>query len=941
MVIKFISITMTKAVTCPCCKKKFLRISQHFTLRPKCTLFVKRRLLSLDLLPSHRFKKSVMLKPDQYVRQRDFSDLYNHGGDTLIMDEDVACTESVSLGQEKDGDDYDSTTVTNDIYNKGISFQQYIAAQNVKKFCDPNFHTQLELLKILEEICAPLKTFEKIMDWATNAYNAGYKFPYRRLNRAKMIEKLSDIFCLKKTAPMSSTICLHSGNPCKVSYFDFEQMCYSLLSDESLMTDFNMSFGNNNPVPFQKEQNSTLSCIEDGDMFQNTVNHVCTEANDFLLGIKMFIDATHTDVHGDWVLDPVNFTFTFLSNQVTREHRAWRPLGFVNDLKKKSTAWNNDISAHNKLIDYHSQLRVIFKSLSECQRRGGFLWNLRTGGKSYKVNMKPVLILIVGDALGNHKLAGMYNNFSNTHRVNHSCDCPLEHTDNPNYICKFINQSHISLLSDLGDVETLGRLSYHRIRNAFRYVDVATHDAGINAMMPSEILHQLFLGIMENVLDTFILSFPPVARTRMDKFGAIMYHFFKRSSDRSLPRLKTKNGFTNLTRQKGSDRLGFCLLLLIFMLSDFQESFLVGIRYAPSLADRRNYCNIFNKLLCFAQWLSQDSINVGELEDAHGRIKEMMHLIKHSAKRESSCGWKISKFHELLHVVRDIRLFGPPQGYDGRPGESSHKDTKQQARRTQMRMNVFESQTSQRIYESLVIRRGCTSMGSRHNPQSTGRAMTSSVHETSSTPNYYIIRDSLGKVVIYKGKGNKIQSEHIHHISPIHQSVFDQIFDEFSSLFPDKKIPCRSSIIIHNQQIIRATETFYDSKPWKDWAWVQWDYGELDMREVPAMIWCFIDLRHVETQQLEERGLDSSIYAYICSASDQPISTSFRSISVVKKLCLEQHENEMVFRLVSIDSLTRPCFVVPNLTTCDEQELINIHMNWLYVEPRSTWGNHF
>ena len=101
-----------------------------------------------------------------------------------------------------------------------------------------------------------------------------------------MIEKLSDIFCLKKTAPMSSTICLHSGNPCKVSYFDFEQMCYSLLSDESLMTDFNMSFGNNQPVPFQKEQDSTLSCIEDGDMFQNTVNHVCTETNVFLLGIK-------------------------------------------------------------------------------------------------------------------------------------------------------------------------------------------------------------------------------------------------------------------------------------------------------------------------------------------------------------------------------------------------------------------------------------------------------------------------------------------------------------------------------------------------------------------------------------------------------------------------------------------------------------------------------
>lgn len=932
---------MTKAVTCPCCRKKFIRISQHFTLRPKCSLFVRKRLLSLDLLPTYQFKRNVILKPEHYVREKDLSELYNSCSGTLTMEEDVACTETVNLGQEDVETEYDFCSKTNDIYNKGISFQRLIASQNLKRFCDPSFRIQLELLKILEDISAPLKTYEKIMDWATNAFNAGYKFPCRRLSRSKMIEKLSDIFCLKKTAPMSSTIRLHSGDPCKVSYFDFEQMCYSLLSDESLMTDSNMSFGNNNPAPFQKQQNSTLSCIEDGDMFQNTMNDVCTEPKDFLLGIKMFIDATHTDIHGDWVLDPVYFTFTFLSNHVTREQRAWRPLGFVNDLNKKSTAWNNHITARNKLIDYHSQLGVIFKSFSECQRRGGFLWDLKTGGRSYKVNMKPVLILIIGDALGNHKLAGMFNNFSNTHRVNHSCNCPLEHTDNPNYVCKFINQSDISLLCDLGDVETLGKLSYHGIRNAFWYIDVATHEAGINAMMPSEILHQLFLGIMENVLDTFILSFPPVARTRMDKFGAIMYHFFKRSSDRSLPRLKTKNGFTNLTRQKGSDRLGFCLLLLIFMLSDFQESFLVGIRYAPSLADRRNYCNIFNKLLCFAQWLSQDSIDVGDLEDVHGRIKDMMYLIKHSVKRETSCGWKISKFHELLHVVRDVRLFGPPQGYDGRPGESSHKDTKQQARRTQMRMNVFESQTSQRIYESLVIRRGCISMGLTHRKKYTGSAVMTGCDETSSSPNYYIIRDSLGKVVISKGKGKKIQSQHIHHISPMHQSVYDQIYDEFSSLFPNEQIPCRSSVFIQNQQIIRATEIFYDGKPWNDWAWVQWDYGDLDMREVPAMIWCFIDLRSVDSRDLEERGLDSSIYAYICSASDQPVLTNFRSISVVKKLSLEQHENELVFRLVNIDSLTKPCFVVPNLTTCEEQELENIHTNWLYVDPRSTWSNHF
>ena len=57
----------------------------------------------------------------------------------------------------------------------------------------------------------------------------------------------------------------------------------------------------------------------------------------------------------------------------------------------------------------------------------------------------------------------------------------------------------------------------------------------------------------------------------------------------------------------------------------------------------------------------------------------------------------------MLHSCRDINLFGPPEGYDGRPGESAHKLTKMNARKTQRRNDVFEQQTSQRMYESLVI----------------------------------------------------------------------------------------------------------------------------------------------------------------------------------------------------------------------------------------------
>ena len=570
---------MTRQLKCPCCKKQFKRIAQHLSHRPKCSLFLKKYLTRLDANTLYKFQESTLssIGNNSNIKTMRTSREENIAPVEISFDFFPNNTTDSCGGTEPIGQDNER------VYSNGINYQHFLSKLNLQDgFADSDFPMQMELLQLVESFGAPMQTYDKIMKWAASAYNKGYKFPAHYPTRNKMIEKLSCVFCMRKMEPSFQNIVLHDGRKCKVNYFDFEQMCYSLLSDQYLMRDSNFSLGNNNPIAFQKNKNQQMTCIEDGSLFQNTIAEVCQDDNDFLLGIKMFIDATHTDVHGDWILDPVSFTFTFLNNQVTREQRCWRTIGFINDLNKKSSAWNNKITAKNKMIDYHAQLRVIFKSLAECQDRGGFSWDFKYKNTIHHLRMKPVLIVVVGDAVGNHKLAGMFNNFSNTYRANHSCNCPLIHTDDPEYACRFVNQSDVDILSDMGDITTLNRLSYHRVRNAFRDIDLANHEAGVNAMMPSEILHQMFLGVMEYVLDSFIISYPPMAQTRMDKFGAFMYQAVKRVSDRTLPKLKTKNGFTNLTRQKGSDRLGICVLLLIMMVSDYQTHLINGIRYAPT-----------------------------------------------------------------------------------------------------------------------------------------------------------------------------------------------------------------------------------------------------------------------------------------------------------------------------------------------------------------------
>ena len=72
----------------------------------------------------------------------------------------------------------------------------------------------------------------------------------------------------------------------------------------------------------------------------------------------------------------------------------------------------------------------MFLSLKECQEKGVFLWDLDFRNHTFRVNTKPVIILIVGDAQGNHKLTGMYGKSTEVNHENHSCNCPWTETDN-------------------------------------------------------------------------------------------------------------------------------------------------------------------------------------------------------------------------------------------------------------------------------------------------------------------------------------------------------------------------------------------------------------------------------------------------------------------------------------------------------------------------------
>ena len=191
--------------------------------------------------------------------------------------------------------------------------------------------------------------------------------------------------------------------------------------------------------------------------------------------------------------------------------------------------------------------------------------------------------------------------------------------------------------------------------------------------------------------------------SRFDNYARVVYPISINNSDRNIPNLNCQYGYTSLTKQKGSDRVGICLTILLFLSSDVAEHFGLDCKKAPSTQTRNMYRILFQNILLYLEWLSQPSYDIITLKSYLIKIKLFMRQLRLSVRRENNKGLKVGKFHEMLHVIRDIELFGPPSGYDGRPGESPHKDTKKCAVKTQRRKNMFEYQTGYQIYENLLV----------------------------------------------------------------------------------------------------------------------------------------------------------------------------------------------------------------------------------------------
>jgi hypothetical protein len=154
-----------------------------------------------------------------------------------------------------------------------------------------------------------------------------------------------------------------------------KEMLISILTHKTLMSNTNFAEGynvltgdvdNNNPC------NQKYGEVHTGDAWLPDRDRYCANRNrpTMPVGLVVFGDKSHTDLHGTLALTPIIFTLTFFNRPSRNNTRFLRPIGYIPNLSYgKGGADRRKTS--DKLQDEHTYLSCIFESLRKKTREGG------------------------------------------------------------------------------------------------------------------------------------------------------------------------------------------------------------------------------------------------------------------------------------------------------------------------------------------------------------------------------------------------------------------------------------------------------------------------------------------------------------------------------------------------------------------------------------------
>eukprot|EP00536_Pseudo-nitzschia_multiseries_P008644 jgi/Psemu1/305843/fgenesh1_kg.222_\ len=215
---------------------------------------------------------------------------------------------------------------------------------------------------------------------------------------------------------------LPDNKPTQVYVRSFKDAIYSLLSDQQLIREENISFPDYS-TPLSPDNNlelnphSVISELHHGLCLQSQFpGNSCS--------YYFYMDGISLDAHRRLTLTPLNMTLDIFTVETRTQPEAWTTIYFHPDPEWESTRHSRPATLKEKIQNLHNGLEVVFCSFkAACNRDGGIKWNyLPYANQQWKVKMKFAIAYVIGNTELHDKLCGKYASF-NKGVVRMCCHC--------------------------------------------------------------------------------------------------------------------------------------------------------------------------------------------------------------------------------------------------------------------------------------------------------------------------------------------------------------------------------------------------------------------------------------------------------------------------------------------------------------------------------------
>jgi hypothetical protein len=177
----------------------------------------------------------------------------------------------------------------------------------------------------------------------------------------------------KALRPINGTVRVHNNSLVTVPVFDTKHMIISLLNDPSAINKKNFAEGynaltgkvDNHPANNKYEE------VHTGDAWLPARDRYHQNKTDIPVGLIVFGEKSHTDLHGALSLTPITFTLTLFNPAVRNDSKFWRPAGYIPNLGY-GRGTSNKTHTKDKIQDVHSCISFAFQSLKTSTEKMEF-----------------------------------------------------------------------------------------------------------------------------------------------------------------------------------------------------------------------------------------------------------------------------------------------------------------------------------------------------------------------------------------------------------------------------------------------------------------------------------------------------------------------------------------------------------------------------------------